>query len=107
MQTPFCRTLKKWEILRIPYNLILIAIIIVGIWPIWFKIPNHKILLIENIISLVQANILYFAGPFVEIGFCYFQKDISRHRLLIWMLGMFFSILITLYSILIVYHRYS
>ena len=60
---------KKWELLRIPYNLILILIIVTGIWSVWSKIPNYKIFLIENTISFLQANILYFLGPFIEIAF--------------------------------------
>jgi hypothetical protein len=103
----FFQILKKWEILRIPYNCILILIIVVGIWPVWCKIPNHKIFLIENIISLIQANILYFGGPFLEVGIKYFKKDISRYRKIIWLFGMFLSILITFYSILMVYNRYG
>lgn len=99
--------LKKWEILRIPYNFIIILIIVIGTLPIWSRIPNYKIYLIENIISFFLANILYFVGPLVEIGFVYFRIDLSRHRIYLWIFGVFFSILVILYSVLMVYKKYS
>jgi len=34
--------LKKWERLRISYNLIIILIIVIVTLPIWSKIPNQK-----------------------------------------------------------------
>jgi len=63
--------------------------------------------LIENIIDIVQANILYFMGPFVEIGFISFRIILSGQRKYLWMFGVFFSILVTLYSALVVYEKYS
>lgn len=99
--------LKKWEILRIPYNLIILLIMVIGTLPVWSQIPNPKIYLIENIVSLALANIFYLIGPFVEIGFGFFRSNLSRHRIYIWILGTSFSIIVALYSISIVYNRYN
>jgi hypothetical protein len=98
--------IKKWELLRIPYNLVLIVIVVIGSFPIWTKIPDHKIYVIENFVSFVQANILYFSGSFIEGVLAKYGLKISEYRLLIWSLGLFISILLTVYSVLIVYKRY-
>ena len=99
--------IKKWEILRIPFNLILMLIVVVGTFPIWHKIPDQQIYLIENIVSFVCANIFYLIGPFVEIVFGFFKSNLSRHRKYIWIFGTSLSILVALYSISIVYNRYN
>jgi len=70
---------KKWEVLRIPYNIVLLLIIVIGVWSLWPKIPNHQIFLIETTISIIQANMLYFLGPLIEIGFTLFDRDLSKY----------------------------
>ena len=103
----FIGIVKKWEMLRIPFNIIMVLIVVVGTFPIWHKIPDHKIYLIENIVSFVLANIFYLIGPLVEIGFGFSISNLSRHRVLIWILGTSFSIIVALYSLSTVYNRYN
>ena len=98
---------KNWEQLRVWYNSLLLLVVIPGVWPIWSKIPDKGIFLIENAVSFVQANILYFAGPLVELTFKYFNKDLSRRRLVVWVLGTSFSVAVAIYSLALVYRRFA
>ena len=99
--------IKKWELLRIPYCLILITIILIGVFPIRNTIPNKTIFIIENVIGLIQANILYFLGPLIEIGAKYKSIDLSHHRILIWSFGTLFSAAVSIYSVMMVYNRFT
>ena len=98
---------KKWEVLRIYFNAILVLVVFIGTFPIWNNIPDHKIYLIENIISFILANIFYSIGSFIEILFGLLKLNLSRYRLLIWISGTFFSLILALYSLRIVYSRYN
>ena len=101
------QVVKKWEILRIPYCLIIVTIILIGILPIRNAIPNKTIFIIENVIGLIQANIFYFLGPGIEIGAKYMNIDLSRYRILIWTFGTLLSAVVSMYSVMLVYNRFT
>ena len=99
--------IKKWEVLRIPYNIVLLFIIVIGVSSLWSKITNHQIFLIENIVSIIQANLLYFLGPLIEIGFILFDRDLSKYTQWLWILRTLLSVLLAVYSVSLLHERYG
>ncbi len=56
---------KRWELLRIPFNFILLIEGIIGCVPLYGYMPT-SLMFIEAIIYGVVANIFYMLGPIFE-----------------------------------------
>lgn len=59
-------TFRRWERLRIPYNLLLLGFTIWFHWPILAAIPLAPLILFFLLMCALGANACFLAGPAVE-----------------------------------------
>ena len=102
-RTIFADALRYWELRRIPYNLVLAAVVIVWIilsWPHFRPAFNWPSLLALVVLALL-ANLCYCAAYFadVPIQFSSFQNLWRRRRWMLWLVGMLLAFVLTNYWI--------
>lgn len=89
------KTIIHWEVGRIIFNLILLAIGLTLSYPLiseW----GIKMYLIEVVLYALAANLCFCIGPLVEIYLFAFAFKLGKWRYLLLVLGLLFSMFVTL-----------
>lgn len=94
---------KWWFYKRIQYNGIIILFQAV-IFLLFYKTIHWRFGIFEGLRQAgaftVVANILFSLGSIVEIIAVIFKRDLSEFRKILWLIGLWFSILLTAYMYL-------
>jgi hypothetical protein len=96
-------SLRFWELRRLPYNLVLIAVVIAWVaatWPHFRPMVDVHTLLLLAILGLI-ANVCYCAAYFVDIPMqCSALASLwRRRRWTLWLAGTLLAILLANYWI--------
>lgn len=102
-RTIFADALRYWELRRIPYNLVLAAVVLAWItlsWPHFRPAFNWPSLLALIVLALL-ANLCYCAAYIADVPmqFSSFQNPWRRRRWILWLAGMLFATLLANYWI--------
>jgi hypothetical protein len=102
-RTLFTDSIRFWELRRIPYNLLLTAVVvgwIVKTWPHFRAVMTLHSLLLLSILALL-ANLCYCAAYLVDIPMQYSPLVIlwRRRRWVLWLVGTLFALLFEFYWI--------
>lgn len=102
-QSIFGDALRYWELRRIPYNLVLAAVVVAWIvlsWPHFRPAFNWPSLLALLVLAAL-ANLCYCAAYLADVPMQFSSlRDLwHRRRWILWLVGMLFAILLTNYWI--------
>lgn len=101
LRTILADAIYYWELRRIPYNLVLTAVIIAWIilsWPHFRPALTWPNLLTLAVLAML-ANLCYCAAYIADVSlqFSSFQNLWRRRRWILWLVGTLFAILLTNY----------
>jgi len=98
----FAPAARFWELLRIPYNLLLVAVValwVIVTWPHFRPALRFETLLPMGFLALV-ANVCYSAAYLMDFPLRHAaQKFLGRWRWIVWTAGTLFAILLANYWI--------
>jgi hypothetical protein len=102
-RTPFADAIRYWELRRVPYNLLLTAVVvgwIVKTWPHFRVAMTLHSLLLLSILALL-ANLCYCAAYLVDVPLQYSPVATlwRRRRWVLWLVGTLFALLFENYWI--------
>ncbi|MFQ5706126.1 MAG: hypothetical protein ACE5HO_01670 [bacterium] len=103
LRESFAEAIRYWEKRRIPYNLVLVVVVVawfVLTWPHFRAALNVNSFLLLVVLGVV-ANICYSAAYLVDVPlqFSSFRTAWRRGRRWVWLMGMVLAIIVTNYWI--------
>jgi hypothetical protein len=102
-RAPFADAIRFWELRRIPYNLLLTAVVvgwIVKTWPHFRPVMRLHSLLLLSILALL-ANLCYCAAYLVDVPMQFSPVAAlwRQRRWAVWLVGTLFALLFEYYWI--------